>query len=466
MKKKIYLIQPTYPNRDGQLFKCKSLYIYSLALPALSAAIPFDWEKEFCLECFEDINYDTEASVIGISSMGYDILHGHEIAEEFKKRGKTVLFGGPQIHFSQNRIRSVCDSVIYGHPGPEEMACIFGDIEAGRLSSKYHFGIKINFPFDYSVFENKRILFMPVLSSIGCRNQCEFCCTAAIYNGRYRLRHIEHVLTDLRFISRKKRNAVFVDSNIYNNREYLLQLCSHIVKEDFHLRWGAQCTIDIGEDQEVLHLLKKAGCKILFIGFESINQSNLDSFHKGYRVERYPELIKGIRKAGISVAGFFILGFDSDTASTFDALFEFIHKTRISVPILNLLLPAPGTKIYDRLRKENRLLIQNEEDFLPSSLLNKTACNRCFFIPKHLSIEEVETKFLNLGGRITSFKEIIRRSLVIDSSLSAALFFMNFNLRKDFRAMAAVQKEESLIRSPSLFIDYGLQTHRPVIELM
>jgi radical SAM superfamily enzyme YgiQ (UPF0313 family) len=436
MKKKIYLIQPTYRNRDGQLFKCKRLYIYSLALPALSAAIPFDWEKEFCLECFEDVHYDTDASVIGISSMGYDILHGYEIAEEFRKRGKIVLFGGPQIHFSHRQIDSIYDSVIYGHPGPKDMARILGDIRAGGLLPEYQFLTEINFPFDYSILNNKRILFMPVLSSVGCRNQCEFCCTAGIYHGQYRLRRIECVLLDLKVVCGKARNAVFVDSNIYNNREYLLQLCSHIIKEDLHLRWGAQCTVDIGEDQEALHLLKKAGCKILFIGLESINQSNLDIFHKNYCVERYPELIEGIRKAGISPAGFFLLGLDGDTPLTFEAVFEFIHRTRISVPILNILLPAPGTKIFERLREEKRLLIQNEEDFLPRSLLNKTACNHCFFIPKHLSIEEVETRFINLGRRLSSFKEIIRRSLVTDPSLSAALFFMNFNLRKDFTAMA------------------------------
>jgi len=453
MKKKIYLIQPTYPNRDGQLFKCESLYIYSLALPALSAAIPFDWEKDFCLECFEDVNYKTDASVIGISSMGYDILHGYEIAKEFKRKGKIVLFGGPQVHFDQNRLNSVCDSTIYGHPGPEDMARILDDIEAGRLDSKYHCDTDINFPFDYSVFTNKRIQFMPVLASVGCQNQCEFCCTAAIYNGRYRLRRIESVFADLRVISRRTRNAVFVDANIYNNREYLLQLCSHIIKGNLRLRWGAQSTIDIGEDQEALHLLKKAGCKILFIGFETINQSNLDGFGKPYCVERYPELIQWIRKAGLSVAGFFMLGLEGDKSSTFGALFDFIHKTRISVPILNLLLPAPGTKIFDRLTKENRLLIQNEEDFLPISLLNKTACNQCFFIPKHLSIEEAETKFLDLGRKLSSLKEIFRRSFVLDPLLSVALFSMNVNLRKDFRAMAMTRGEESFHRFPMLGIE-------------
>src|SRR4030042_4440066 len=105
MKKKIYLIQPTYRNVDGRLLKGTSLFIHSLVLPILSATIPTDWKKEFCLEYFEDVNYQSDASVVGISSMGYDLVHGCEIAETFKKQGKVVILGGYQAYFSRDRLR-------------------------------------------------------------------------------------------------------------------------------------------------------------------------------------------------------------------------------------------------------------------------------------------------------------------------------------------------------------------------
>ena len=97
MKKKIYLIQPTYRDQDGRLLKGERLYIVSLALPALSAAMPPDWQTECCYEYFDEVNFDTDASVVGISSMGYEIFRGIEIATEFRKRGKIVLFGGDQL---------------------------------------------------------------------------------------------------------------------------------------------------------------------------------------------------------------------------------------------------------------------------------------------------------------------------------------------------------------------------------
>jgi radical SAM superfamily enzyme YgiQ (UPF0313 family) len=437
MKKKIYLIQPTYRNVDGRLLKGTSLFIHSLVLPILSATIPTDWKKEFCLEYFEDINYDTDASVVGISSMGYDLVHGSEIAEAFKKQGKIVIFGGYQAHFSRNRLYSVCDSIVFGNPGPYEMKKILGDIEAGHIAPEYHCGIDINFQFDYSVFSGKKIHFMPVLSSVGCRNQCDFCCTAGIYRGRYRLRNLNYVLADLQVARRRTRYLGFVDSNIYNNREYLLRLCSRIIEQNLDIRWGGESTIDIAEDSEVLKSLRRAGCRVLFIGLETPNQQSLNSINKPYSAERYRESIQRIHRAGIYVAGYFILGLDGDTHSSFDDLFEFIHKARVNLPILNLLLPVPGTRTFARLRAEGRLLIQNEDEFIQNNLYYNTSCNRCFFIPKNMSVEEAEVKFIDLNRRLCSFREILWRSAAIRPSELAFLLYMNLAFRSDVKKIIA-----------------------------
>ena len=95
MKKKIYIVQPSYRDRNGSLIKAgKNLFTNSLAVPALSAALPADWEKETCLEYFEAINLETDAPVVGITCLGYDLFRGRELAVEFRKRKKIVLFGG------------------------------------------------------------------------------------------------------------------------------------------------------------------------------------------------------------------------------------------------------------------------------------------------------------------------------------------------------------------------------------
>ncbi len=436
INKKIYLIQPTYRNPEGKLYQGKRLVYSSLALPALSAAIPSDWEKKFCIEYFDDVDYETDASVIGISSMGYDILHGAEIAQEFKKRGKIVLFGGPQAHFIAKRLRPVCDSIVHGNPGLREMKTILDDASNGVLKPEYECGLEANFPFDYSILSGKPLQFVPVLTSVGCKENCEFCCTAAICNGTYRLRKIEIVIADLKAARRISRDIVFADSNIFNNREYLARLCRRIVDEQMGLRWGAQCTIDIGDDPELLGLLRRSGCLVLLVGVETLDQNNMDIVNKRMPVDRHQERIKNIRDAGIAVGGYFVLGLDYDTPKSFDRLFEFIRDSRIALPILNILIPAPGTRIFQRLEREDRLLIRDDGEFLRNNGRYATASSHCFYIPRQMTVGQTEYEFNRLYGRLTSYREIVRRSIQRHPFTAAMLFHLNLEMRHEFKAMA------------------------------
>lgn len=441
MKKKIYFIQPTYQTSDGTLLKGDNLYVHSLAMPALSAATPSDWEKNVVLQYFEDIDYDSDASVIAITSMGYDIAQGIEIAREFKRRNKIVIFGGYQAHFSSHLlIKDVCDCVVHGNPGPADMRKILNEAENNQLEREYHFGININFPFDYSVLEDKKITFMPVLSSIGCVNDCDFCCTAAVYNGRFRLRKIEYVIEDLKSISRISKKAGFVDNNIYNNRKYLLKLLKAIIDNEIKLKWGAQVTVDIGDDPEILDYLYKTGCRLLFIGMETVNQENLAGVNKKYLVQSYKERLRNINRSGIKVAGYFMFGFDNDTTETPQMLYDFISSGKISLPILNILVPVPGTRIFQKLKQENRLLFEEEQDLLKNNSFYNSACNTCFYIPKLMTAEEAEQGFLELYGKLAGYAQIIKRSLCFNPFMMTFLLGMNIVFRREYLNMKRTHK--------------------------
>ncbi len=302
----------------------------------------------------------------------------------------------------------------------------------------------MDFPFDFDMFDGRHIRFMPLLSSIGCRNTCSFCCTHATYGGAFELRGIEHVLADVCRVRARTRNACFVDPNVYNSRSHLLTLCERMISEGFGLRWGAQCTIEIGDDQQLLEVLHRAGCRFLMVGLESLNQENLAAVGKKTIVARHRERIHRIQGNGIAVGGYFILGMDGDTPASFEDLYAFIQTTRIAVPILNILIPAPGTPLYERLEREKRLLVRNEEDFLRNNARYSVASNHCFFQPLQMSIEETETGFLDLYGRLSTYARIMRRSLVSDPALAATLLFMNRELRKGYHAMLRERQEAPL----------------------
>jgi radical SAM superfamily enzyme YgiQ (UPF0313 family) len=432
MRKKIYLIHPTYRDHRGRLLKGKRLYTISLALPALSSVIPPDWEKQFCFEYFNDIDFDSDASVVGISSMGYEIFRGLEIAAEFKKRGKIVIFGGFQSHLSTAHVAPHCDAIVHGNPGIPDMARILRDAELNSLKPQYHCGIDLNYRLDYTLLDPHKLFFTPVLLSVGCRNACEYCCIGSLYNHQYRLRKLTYVIDELAALHRTTRRIAIVDTNFYNNRGYLIKLCQAMIGHGFRFFWGAQSTIDIGDDIEVLDLLRRAGCRVLFIGMETIDQANLDAVKKNYSADSYQQTIRNIHRAGIKIAAFFMYGLDHDTLQTSSTLSRFIIRNKISLPMLNVLVPLPGTKIYDQLKSQGRLLMSDKHEFLRNNIAYNSSFNLCFYAPKNMTPGEVEDGFIDLLGRLAGWSQVIWRSITRSLSLTAFFLYMNWQFRKEY----------------------------------
>jgi len=437
MNKKVYLIQPTYRSMDGKLIKEMPIFNYSYNVPMLSATIPPDWEKEFCLEYFEDVDYSSNASVIIITSMGYDILRAKEIAEKFRAKGKYILFGGHMDEFSDSILGGAAHSVFHGYPDHKQMNKILQELITGKYSNIYDCEMNIDFTFDYSMFEGKRMLFIPIVSSLGCKNTCSFCCYTPPYKGNYRLRNIKNVLRDLKKIQKINKTAAFLDANIYNNREYLKRLCNGMIKEKIKLRWGAQCTIDVSDDPEILNLMYKSGCRLLFIGLESINQQNLDYLGKPFNTSKYLNQLHRIKKSGIFYCGSFMVGLEEDNVNSFESLYKFILQSKITLPHLNIFLPLPGTVIYNQLKSEGRLsdILADNEKFQKNNPVYSVPCNNSYFQPKRLTKDTLENEFLKIYGKLFTIIQIIRRSLVFSPVYSIIFFRLNLELRKKYKAM-------------------------------
>jgi len=436
MKKKVYLIQPTYRKMDGKPLKGWNFFHHSINLAILSALVPDDWAKDTCVEYFNDIDYNTDASVIGITNMAYDIRHAFDIASAFKRKDKIVIFCGIQDKFSEKALGEICDGCFYGFPSKSEFAELLDAIQNSKLKQAYHFGLHINFPFDYEVLRHRKMRYVPLISSIGCVNVCEYCCHAVYFKGRFRLRKIEYVLSDLRSISEWIKYGVFLDSNFYNNRHYVLQLCKEIIQQKIKVTWGAQLTIDVTDDDEVLYYLKKAGCRTLIFGLETVDQANLDYMDKHYQVEQYLRQLLKARAAGLYVVGNFMVGLDNDTVHTFDYLYTLICKSKISLPLVNILLPVPGTPLFNRLKEEGRLFIRNEQVFMEKNPVYSVPCNKCYFDPAKMTGYELEYNFMKLYHKLTRFRNILSRSLVRSPRMIPNLFYVNLKLRQEYYAMA------------------------------
>ncbi|MGB5287995.1 MAG: radical SAM protein [Ignavibacteriaceae bacterium] len=441
MKKKIYIIQPTYRLMDGTLIKELPLFNYSYNLPIISATVPSEWQKETCLEYTEEINYDSDAHLIIITSPGYDLSHSVEIAEKFKLKNKVVIFGAHMDEFSDKILRNICDAVFYGYPNPDKMIEMLNDVESDLLKSEYHFGNNLNFAFDYSVLKKMNMPFIPMIASLGCRYKCSYCCYPPIFDGHYHLRNIEHVISDLKQVAELKKPIAFLDANLYNNRKYLSLLCNRIIEEKINIVWGAQCTVNIGDDSEVLNLLHKAGCRMMFFGLETLDNKNMVQLNKEMNADHYSRQVTSIRSAGIQIGAFFMLGLDKDDSSTFDKVYSFFQDNKIAVPYVHLYFPIPGTSLAKKLNIEGRILEDYFDDYQYKQSKFSAPCSIAYFSPAKLSKHELEAGFLRLFKKITSLKNIFRRIFVPDLRIALLILKMNLEARR---------KSKSMIRNATL----------------
>jgi radical SAM superfamily enzyme YgiQ (UPF0313 family) len=190
----------------------------------------------------------------------------------------------------------------------------------------------------------------------GCPHKCDFCVVPTAWANTYAHRPVEEVVAELRTFEGRK--ALFIDLSPVEDVQYAKALYQAMIP--LRMRWVGLSTTRIAEDDELLTLAARSGCKGLLIGFESISQDTLNETHKHFHAApKYAEVVKKLHDHGIGIQGCFVFGFDSDTESVFERTAEFVDRAKIDLPRYAVATPFPNTVLYRRLEAEGRLLHQN-----------------------------------------------------------------------------------------------------------
>ncbi|HWQ30143.1 MAG TPA: radical SAM protein, partial [Negativicutes bacterium] len=423
MKKKLLLIQPTPRDCKGSLVKKNKLYFVGLALPALAALTPTDWQVELCLETIEEVPFDTDAGVIGISSMGHAVIRSIEIAQEFKKRGKTVVMGGYMVSLMAEEAKKYCDAVVIGD-AEEVWKDVLSDIESGKLKPFYKKELtELVTPIPrYDLLLGKKIgNFLPVQAGRGCPHSCSFCSVYCLYHNKYYRRDIGDVIRDIKHVKALGfKRFLLLDDNIYSDPAYMEELCREIGK--LGMTWLSQCSIRIGRDKKLLRAAAESGCIALSFGLESTSRESLDSVSKSWADPlEYEELLGNIRAAGIDVSTEMIVGADGDTLESIAAMADFIEKNKIVVPRFYILTPIPGTVLYDNMKRENRICNDNIYSYNGTEAVH---------MPMKLSPEELTDAYWELYNRVFTLRSIVKRTILQSNffrkpGMSLFYFFVN-----------------------------------------
>jgi radical SAM superfamily enzyme YgiQ (UPF0313 family) len=193
----------------------------------------------------------------------------------------------------------------------------------------------------------------PIMTSWGCPFDCTFCSVTAMFGKKYRFRSPESVVAELK--EKRPQRVFFYDDNLAANRKRLKTLLQMIIDEGLQFSWSAQARTDVARDPELLDLMSRSGCWMVYLGLESVNQDTLDGYEKSQSVEDITFALDALHAHGIKAHGMFVLGADSDGPDVVRSTVAFALKHKIDTVMLNILTPAPGTQLYDDMEAAGRI---------------------------------------------------------------------------------------------------------------
>ena len=426
---KILLCEATHRLKNGNLLKVKTIGLPTLTLPYIAALVPKDIEVVIVNEMVEDINFDGSYDLVGITFQGTNFSRAFEIAQEFRRRGITVIMGGMTVSNNPEIMLEQCDSIVLGE-AELIMEDLLNDFKKGKLKRIYKSGSfcdlsNIATP-RYDLMDKRKYNnYMPVQASRGCPHHCTYCSMAPIYDGRFRMRSVVNVVEDIIVLKRMGYKRIFfVDDNLVVNTKYTKELLRAIIP--LKIKWSGQSALTSLEDDEILDLMNESGCEVLAIGFETINQDTLVTVKKrSNTVDSYRLIINKLKNRGIHIMGMLMFGFDQDDKTVFESTYKFFSDVGISLPECFILVPSPGTQMFNQFQREGRLL---HEDY------SKYNVSEVAFVPKKMTPEELQTGYNDTFERFYSISSIMSRVILKGPRggiwLKIRMLGLNFRHRK------------------------------------
>jgi radical SAM superfamily enzyme YgiQ (UPF0313 family) len=360
----------------------------SITLEQLISITPDKYEVECVDERWENVDFNWDGDLVGISTQTLSANRAYNIADEFRKRGKKVVLGGYHPSALPKEAKQHADAVVIGE-AELSWPQLLRDFENGKLKPFYQI-----MPVDPKMIPppkriSQSLSFMGMIQATrGCPHGCKYCAVQNVEGSNFRTRPIKNVIEEIK--SLQENRFFFADSSMTINSKYSKELFQEMT--GLNKKFSCYGNINVlRNDDDFLNLASEAGCETWLIGFESVCKESIRYIgKKTNKVEEYASGVKKIRDYGMMVTGLFMFGFDTDKLDIFETTLKAINQMELNRAAFSIVTPFPGTALFDELEKEGRILTK---DWSKYNLRNVV------FQPKNMSAEQL------VNGRNSMVKE-------------------------------------------------------------
>jgi radical SAM superfamily enzyme YgiQ (UPF0313 family) len=341
-----------------------------LGLLVLAAVTPPQWDIKVIDENLGAADYASmpRPDLVGITAFTAQASRAYELAAEFRSRSIPVIMGGIHATMRVQEALGYVDSVVTGEA---ELVWpkVLTDFQNGSLKRVYageYVDMKDVPPARHDLLPSG-YAFGSIQIKRGCPLNCNFCSVTAFNGTQYRARPIEDVVHEFKTI--REKHVLVVDDNLTGtSKEHInwaKRLFGAMIAAGIRKKWIAQATINIADDDELLALASKAGCKGVFIGFESPTTEGLAEVGKKFYLVKNRDMrdsVRRIKRHNILVVGSFIIGLDTDKPGIGRQIVEAANSYGIDLLNTMILTPLPGTRLWEKMETQGRITTNSFPD--------------------------------------------------------------------------------------------------------
>jgi radical SAM superfamily enzyme YgiQ (UPF0313 family) len=339
-----------------------------------------------------------EFDAVAISSFSAQIKEAYALADRYRAAGTKVILGGLHVAAVPHEAAMHADAIVIGE-GEPLWPRVVDDLQRGTLDAVYdarrfRFGLASAPMPRFELLDMQKYNRITVQTTRGCPFDCEFCAASIRLAPGYKLKPVSKVIAEIRRIKSiwPQPFIELADDNTFAAKAHGRELLRAMANEG--VRWFTETDVSVADDPELLSLLRDSGCAQVLIGLEAPSRAPLErveqkSNWKARHADRYLESIDAIQSRGVTVNGCFVLGLDGQTPDDFDEVLQFVRDSGLYEVQITVQTPFPGTPLYERLKREGRLLRDGAWELCTLFDVN--------FQPSHMTVAQLEQGLRDLA---------------------------------------------------------------------